>query len=100
MEELIKKEKVQLERTKSKFPVIHASRLKQLMDESGLSSKMDKAQTEQVQCCVSCMVAQHPPGILPMAVAMSIELTDIYLHHKNVYTGLHNVVSCFLEVSV
>ena len=49
MEDLIKREKLRLEKAKSKFPVIHASRLKQLMDESGLSSKMDKAQTEQVK---------------------------------------------------
>ena len=49
LEDLIKREKLRLEKIKSKFPVIHASRLKQLMDESGLSNKMDKAQTEQVK---------------------------------------------------
>lgn len=33
---------------KSRFPVLHESHLKELMDECKLSQKMNKAETEQV----------------------------------------------------
>ena len=35
-------------RAKSRFPVLRASRLKELMEESKLSQKMDRAELDQV----------------------------------------------------
>ena len=40
---------------KSRFPVLHETRLKELMDESKLSQKMNKAETEQVSCVLYLM---------------------------------------------
>ena len=48
LEELIEKEAKRMVRIKSRFPVLHASRLKELMDESKLSQKMNRAELEQV----------------------------------------------------
>ena len=55
LEELIQREKRRLERSKSdsRFPVLRASRLKEMMDTSKLSQKMDKAETERVRTSIT-----------------------------------------------
>ncbi len=52
LEDLIQREKKRLERSKSKFPVLQASSLRELMDESRLSQKMDRTEIERVSCSI------------------------------------------------
>jgi len=60
LEELIEKESKRMVRAKSRFPVLRASRLRELMEESKLSQRMDQAELNQaVHFLHECGVLLH-----------------------------------------
>ena len=59
-------------RIKSRFPVLRASRLKELMDESKLSQKMNRAELEQA------IRFLHECGVLLHYDDLQSNLSDLY----------------------
>lgn len=72
LEELILKERKQLEKTNSKFPVLQNSRLQDLIEESRLNLKMDRSEIQQA------IKFLHECGVILHYSDLQTKLSELY----------------------